>query len=132
MLVGQHWHVHLREFTIEHRLRVYTCFSSSTSNALFVLFEWFVRWKASGYTAAVLMGVASSICLIKHTAFLCSSYLAFSLYVFCIYAEHSYYSMDTAWAWKKPRFVLLNRLDFHTTDNLSIALLLGGCRYQFQ
>ena len=36
---------------------------------------------------------------------------------------HSYSSIDTTSAWKKLRFILLDRSDFHMIDNLSIAVL---------
>ena len=36
---------------------------------------------------------------------------------------HPYSSMDTATTWKKSRFILSMRSDFHMIDNLSIAVL---------
>ena len=38
---------------------------------------------------------------------------------------HPYSSTDTTAAWRKLRFVLLDRSDFHMTDNLSIIFLIG-------
>ena len=35
---------------------------------------------------------------------------------------HPYSSIDTTTAWKKLRFILSGRSDFHMIDNLSIAV----------
>ena len=37
---------------------------------------------------------------------------------------HPYSSIATATAWKKSHFILLDRLDFYITDNLSIAFYI--------
>ena len=44
----------------------------------------------------------------------------FSICLVSVYVVHPYSSMDIA-AWKKLRFILLDRSDFHMTDNLLIA-----------
>ena len=38
-----------------------------------------------------------------------------------VYVVHLYSSMDMTAAWKKLRFILSDRFDFHMTDNLSTA-----------
>ena len=45
---------------------------------LFVFLTWFVWWKVSDCTAAVLWGAAFGICLKQHVTSLCSSHQAFS------------------------------------------------------
>ena len=52
-------------------------FTSSAQQVLFILLGWFVRWKVSGRTAAVLWSSASRICSKQHTASLCSSHFFF-------------------------------------------------------
>ena len=39
-----------------------------------------------------------------------------------VYVVHPYNSIDTTAAWKKMRFILSVRYDFHITDCLSIAV----------
>ena len=39
-----------------------------------------------------------------------------------VYVVHPYSSIDTTAAWKKLRFILSVRSDFHMTDSLSIAV----------
>ena len=62
LLVGQHWHDHLKKSIEEHHLWVRPCSSSSVPHVLFILLGWFYRWEVSGCTAVVLWGVASRIC----------------------------------------------------------------------
>ena len=66
----------------------------------------------SGRTASV-----SRSCSILHAVFLCSCRQAFSLYS----------SIDTTTAWKKLRFILSVRSDFHMTDSLSIPVYAFAC-----
>ena len=49
-MVDQYWRVHVSESTGERRLWVRSCFFSSGRHILFVLFEWFTRWKV-GWSA---------------------------------------------------------------------------------
>ena len=46
----------------------------------------------------------------------------FSERLVSVHVVHPYSRMDTAAAWKKLRFILSCRLDFHMTDNLLIAV----------
>ena len=52
-------------------------------------------------------------------AFMCCYRQAFSSYAHVV---HPYSSIDTTAAWKKLRFILSVRSDFHMTDSLSIAV----------
>ena len=45
----------------------------------------------------------------------------FSTSLVCTHVVHSYSSIDTTAVWKKLRFILSVRCDFHMTDSLSIA-----------
>ena len=56
LLISQYWHIHVSKSLRECHLCVHPCFSSSSLHVLFILLEWFVRWVASGCTAAVLWG----------------------------------------------------------------------------
>ena len=49
------------EFIIERRLGVGPYFSKSVLHVLFVLLGWFLRWKVSGRTDAVLRDIATRI-----------------------------------------------------------------------
>ena len=44
------------------------------------------------------------------------------LHTFSVHVVHPYSSIDTAATWKKLRFILSVRSDFHMTDLLSIAV----------
>ena len=46
----------------------------------------------------------------------------FSMCLISVHAVHPYSSIDTTAAWKKLRFILLVRSDFHMTDRLSLAV----------
>ena len=46
----------------------------------------------------------------------------FSIRLDTVHVVHSYSSIDTTAAWKKLRFILSVRSDFHITDSLSIAV----------
>ena len=46
----------------------------------------------------------------------------FSVRLVSVQVVHPYSSMDTTVAWKKLRFILLDRSDFHKTANLSITI----------
>ena len=49
-----------------------------------------------------------------------SSFL--SIRLVSVHVVHSYSSIDTNTAWKKLRFILSDRSDFHVTDSLSIVV----------
>ena len=80
------------------------------------------QWVEGGHTAAALWGVASMTCSILLTAFLCSCRQAFfSIRLVSVHIVHPCSSIDTTAAWKKLRFILSVRSDFHMTDSLSLA-----------
>ena len=111
MLVSQIWLVQVQKPITEYRLWVCPYFSNSVLDVLFISLEW------GGCTAAVLCFQD----LVK-TVFLCSSHLVFfSICFVSIHVVHPYNRMDTAIAWKKSCFILLDRLDFYMIDSLSIV-----------
>ena len=76
-----------------------------------------------GRTAAALWGVASRTCSKLLAAFLCSCCQAFfSIRLVSVHVVHPYSSINTTAAWKKLRFILAVRSDFHMTDSLLIAV----------
>ena len=81
-----------------------------------------MRQEVDGSTAAVLQDVAFRICSWQHTAFLCDSHLAFSLFFVSIHVVPPYSSINTVTSWKKFCFILSDKSDSHLIDNLSIAL----------
>ena len=77
------------------------------------------RWPYS----CALWGVASRNYSILLAAFLCNCRLAFfSSRFVSIQVVHPYSSIDTTAAWKKLRFILSVRSDFHMINSLSIAV----------
>ena len=94
-------------------------FSAVPSMSGYVLFEWFVNWEVSGRTAAVLWGVASRIYSKYLVTFLFSSPLALSPWVLL---KFIHIDVLTATTKKKPHFILLERLDFHMINILSIEV----------
>ena len=58
LLVGQHFHIHMKRYIEEHRLWIRPCFFSSVLHVSLVLFGWFWRWEVSGRTAVFSWGVA--------------------------------------------------------------------------
>ena len=46
----------------------------------------------------------------------------FSIRLFSVHVVHPYCSIDTTAAWKKLRFILSVRSDFHLTNSLSLAI----------
>ena len=46
----------------------------------------------------------------------------FSIFLVSVHVAHPYSSMETTVAWKKLRFILSVRSDFHMTDSLSLAV----------
>ena len=107
----------------EHQLWARRCFSSSVLHVWFIQLESFRKWKVSHRIAAALLGVASRTCSKLLAAFLCSCRPAFfSSRLVSVYVGHLYSSIDTTSAWKKLRFILSVRSDFHMTDSLSIAV----------
>ena len=77
LLVDQNWCVHAMKSTEEHCLRVCLQFSRNTKHFLLVLLGWFMRWKASDHSAAVLWHATPRISSKQHATFLCSSHQAF-------------------------------------------------------
>ena len=74
-------------------------------------------------TTASLWGAASRICSVLLAALLGSCRQAFfSIRFVSVHVVHPYSSIDTTAAWKKLRFILSVRSDFHMTDNLSLAV----------
>ena len=58
----------------------------------------------------------------RFVVFLCNYCQDFvSMRLVSIHVVKPYSSMDTTVAWKKLRFILSDRSDFHMTDSLSIA-----------
>ena len=78
MFVNICWLVNTSEYIEECHLWIHPYFSSSAQHVLFILLGWFVRWEASGHTAAVLYNANYRICSKQHVAVLCKSNLAFS------------------------------------------------------
>ena len=78
MLIRQLWCVHVLEFMGEYYLWVCPCFFQQCPAYLDRLLLMVCEMGVSGGTAAVLWGATSRICSKWHTAFLCSSHLAFS------------------------------------------------------
>ena len=76
--------------------------------------------EAGGRIVGALLGVAARTCLILLASFLCSRF--FSGRFVSIQGVHPYSSIDTPAAWKKLRFILSVRSDFHMTESLSIAV----------
>ena len=70
----------------------------------------------SGRIAVVFWGVVSRTCSILLAAFLCSCRQV------SVHEVHPYSSIDTISAWKKLRFILSVRSNFHITESLSIAV----------
>ena len=76
-----------------------------------------------GRIAAVLWSVTSRTCSILLAAFLCSFRQAFfSIRLVRVQVVHPYISIDTTAAWKKLRFILSVRSDFHMNNSLLIAV----------
>ena len=91
-----------------------------TSPAYLVRLIWmvFVIGGRRSYVA-VLWDVASRTCSMHLVTFLCNYRRAFfSIRLVSVQVIHRYISIYTTAAWKKTRFVLLDRSDFHMTDSL--------------
>ena len=86
----------------ECRLLVRLYFPSSAQHVLLVTLGWFVRWEVSGRTLAVLWSATFRFCSKQHAVSLSSFHQAF--------------------VWKNSRYILSERLDFHTVVNSSIAV----------
>ena len=87
--------------------------------ACLIRLTWIVLWwEAGGRIVGALCGVAARACSILLATFLCNWHLASSPAVllaskWCIY---------TTAAWKKLRYILSVRFDFHMINSLSIAV----------
>ena len=77
------------------------------------------RWRYSccfvGCCLRDLFNIARSILVLLTSSF-------FSIRLVSVHVVHPYSSIDTTVAWKKLRFILSVRSDFHMTDSLSIAV----------
>ena len=77
------------------------------------------RWPYSccfvGCCLQDLFNIARSILVLLPSSF-------FSVRLVSVHVLHPYSSIDTTAAWKKLRFILLVRSDFHMIDSLSIAV----------
>ena len=108
--------------------------SVPTSPAVFRMsasskFDSFLRWVVSGRTAAALWYTVSRTNSILLAPFLCCCHHAFfSIRLFSVHVVHLYSSIDTTAAWKKLRFILLIKSDFHMTNRLSIAIYAFASR----
>ena len=59
---------------------------------------------------------------IAHSVLVYLSLSLFSFRLVSVHVVHPYRSIDTTAAWKKLRFILSVRSDFHMTDSLSIVV----------
>ena len=92
LLFGQYWCIYVWEFIGECCLWIHLYLPHSTQYALLILLEWFVWWKVSDCTTAVLWGAASWICSNQHVAFLCSYHVAFFKFlVVPLYRERGFF-----------------------------------------
>ena len=118
LLVGQHWHVHVKGSRGERHLHVRPCFPSNIPRVLFISFKSFCWWEVSGRTALFSCGNASRIsCIPVH--FLSS---LFSKSFVNVHVVLPYSSMDTIAARKKFRFNKSNRSNFHMIGTQSIEV----------
>ena len=90
-------------------------------------------WVESGCTAAASWGTASRTSSVLLAAFVCSCrQVFFSIRLVSVHEVHPYSSIDTAAGWKKLRFILSVRSDFHMTDSLSVAVHPFASHWQMQ
>ena len=76
-------------------------------------------WSLVGCCHQDLFNTARSILVLLPSSF-------FSRGLISVQVVHPYSSIDTTAAWKKPRFILSVRFDFHMIDSLSIAVHAFG------
>ena len=85
---------------------------------IWMVFEIGIKWQYSCCFAGCyfqdLFKITEHSCVVSIKLF-------FSIRLVSIDVVHPYSSMDTATAWKKSRFILLDRSEFHIIDNISIA-----------
>ena len=90
-----------------------------TCLVLWMVFEMGGRWPYSccfaGCSSQDLFNIARSILVQLPSSF-------FSIRLVSVQVVHPYSSMDTTAAWKKLRFTLSDRSDFHMIDSLLIAV----------
>ena len=67
LLVGQHWHVHVKRSIREYHSRVRPCFSSSVLHALFVLFRWFYKVPVVYWLSSQEMDTATRVQILDQT-----------------------------------------------------------------
>ena len=122
-LVIQHWHIHVKGFIGESYLWVHPFFSSSVLHMLFVLFGWFLdigdRWP---YNCCFMRCCFQDLFNIAHGILVQFLSSFFSIRFVSIHVVHPYSRIDTTTAWKKFRFILSDRSDFHMINSLSIAV----------
>ena len=76
---------------------------------------WLYSWCLVGCCRQDLFNIARSILALLPSSF-------FSSRFFSVHVVHPYSSIDTIAAWKKLRFILSVRSDFHMIDSLLIAV----------
>ena len=77
--------------------------------------RWPYSWCLVGCCRQDLFNIACSILVWLQSSF-------FSSYLVSVQVVHPYSSIDTTAAWKKLRFILSVRSDFHMIESLSIAV----------
>ena len=106
-----------------HHLCARLCFSSSVLKCMvrltcivFVMGgRWPYSWRLRGCCRQDLFNTARSILVQLPSSF-------FSSLLVSVQVVHPYSSINTTAAWKKLRFILSVRSDFHMIDSLSIAV----------
>ena len=77
------------------------------------------RWP---YSYCFVGGCFQDLFNIAHSILVSFPSSFFSMCLVSAHAVHPYSNMDTTTAWKKMRFILSDRSNFHMTDSLSIAV----------
>ena len=103
-------------------LWVHLYFSCSHQYVLFVLLGWFVKWEVNGFTAAVLSGAASRICLKQCASSLCSFYLVFSSSALLESKQCNCTVVLTRQLFGRIPIILSERSDFHMVSNWLISV----------
>ena len=75
------------------------------------------RWS---YSCSFMRCCIQDLFMIANDFFVVPIYL-FSKHFVRVHEVHPYNTMNTATAWKKSRFILSDRLDFHRINSLSVA-----------
>ena len=77
--------------------------------------RWLYSWCLVGCCRQDLFKIARSILVLLASSFFSSRFV-------CVHVVHPYSSIDVTAAWKKLRFILSVRSDFHIIDSLLIAV----------